>query len=259
MSTPEDLQVTLERLRWWIAHAGDAFPTNAARDRDLIEKLSTPPVANPSRMAARDLDDEIRWLEAQLADAQTRRRAKSRPAAHPREGVTPACICPFPRTECPECEVMCDACHEASSPGSRADEGPACSMCDHPETWHEADPDTGKWPRECSPPDCSLCPCFEYVAPAPPPPPPGERRRPAIGDTVELAYFAAGGPICMETRFGSNGAALRAYDLPAATWRPGEVARVGEVGFTATAGTQHAVSDEGVTWRWPEAEKKGGG
>jgi hypothetical protein len=27
--------------------------------------------------------------------------------------VTAACVCPFPRTECPACEVMCDACAAA--------------------------------------------------------------------------------------------------------------------------------------------------
>jgi hypothetical protein len=47
---------------------------------------------------------------------------------------------------------------------SDLDEGPPCATCAHPRVWHEPDPDTGEGPLECSPPDCSVCPCSGFAA-----------------------------------------------------------------------------------------------
>jgi hypothetical protein len=65
---------------------------------------------------------------------------------------------PEPSREEQEANLMDD---EATGKG----EPTLCADCQHPEEWHELDPDTGAPPRECSPPDLGYCPCTDFVAP----------------------------------------------------------------------------------------------
>jgi hypothetical protein len=133
------------------------------------------------------------------------------------------------------CDVSCAFCARViaalapESAAPRMQEGPPCATCAHPQGWHEPDPDTGEGPLECSPPDCSVCPCLDFAAPR------VEPRRPQADDVVEVYSFASWRRAVVIGR-GNLG------DVKGFEWVEHHGSRRGWHGFISES------------WRWPAAQ-----
>jgi hypothetical protein len=192
---------------------------------------STPPVANPSGVAAGEMLALIRKAEAMwrprfglprdltdlLADFQLLLARADEPAAHPPEGGTP-------RTQLTPAEW--DARDKTVAMGGTPAGPEDFGGTDYPD------------PKDVPPGP------FAVTAP----PPPGERRRPAIGDTVEVRskLFRLMGQAAFSpwrranVVEGDDGDGLIEVDgMNAGTYLPA------------------ATNDGEYGWRWPEAETKG--